>query len=221
MNEKELKEKYPYVVEVEDYEFYNNKTGEYEYGVPVYISKREVMFPHWEDAVDFYDRGTIARAICSGDNFNEDENTISFWVDDEGGQTYYTLHKWEGFEECRRVLYIIEKNGVKEEVHSYNELVKKTKELGGEKAYVYWDDGTGGRFGDIVIRDGEMSIKRIASVESKTRWYMTDYWREKEKLEKEKAKRERERKEEAPKVVKKRPSPVDDAEEDDMTELPF
>lgn len=164
----------PYIVDVVDYDYWNNGVGDPQRQESQVVSIESKLFRHWEDAVDFFFSCRIQRDFCFGDNFKETEELITRWEMDEGGETYYTLHKWPGFEECRKVAYVVENEDTKERLaalSSYNGLIEYLKSNYGEGAYVYWWDDTAGAWGYVKSDIGDTKIR----VENHTGWKETEY----------------------------------------------
>lgn len=218
-NEREEKV-YPYVVEVLDYQDYNEYTGEGagpERGNFI-VSHEVLRFFSPYEAIDYFFNDTKRRDFCFGENFTETEDAVYCDELDEGGTTYFVLHKWPDFEKYREVEYSIEYEGVKETVHSYNELISRVKEIWGENAYVHWDDNTVGHVGWPYDKKTKECFKGCVLNNTK---YLTDPERER-KHEEVESRRVREFKEDSSEPQCKRA--CEDAElkcADDEEVLPF
>lgn len=181
-NEREEKI-YPYVVEVLDYQDYNEYTGEGagpERGNFI-VSHEVLRFFSPYEAIDYFFNDTKRRDFCFGENFTETEDAVYCDELDEGGTTYFVLHKWPDFEKYRNVEYSIEYEGTKETVHSYNELVSRINEIWGEGTYVHWDDNTVGHVGWPMNRKAKDS--HFDGVIFNNTKYLTDPERERKHKE--------------------------------------
>lgn len=147
--------KFPYVVEVTDNVCYNEDTGEIDNDTPVYVTNETLRFARWEEAVAYFYQWRIRRDFCYGHNFLEDSKTVNRFEIDEGGYTEYTLHKWPGFEECRKVRYIVDKDNTKKEFGSYDAMLEWIHDEFGPKGYIYWKDDSAGRLGWVRDTNGE------------------------------------------------------------------
>ena len=157
----------PYVIEVQDVERFHWETGEEDYDYPYEVSKEVTKYRYWEDAVKrMFGRPYLRRdgyaTIC------EDENNVFRIEYDEGGTTEYVLHKWDGFEKCRKVEWVIEKGSEKWTVHSNDEMYSVLESYLGKGARIYWKDGWAGVFGYAEDKDDHSHYDIL--VKCNTKW---------------------------------------------------
>ena len=162
-----------YVLERERKELYNKRTTKIEEKEPVYVSNEKISYKRWEDLAVYFLQPRIERDFCYGQNFVEDDRTITRIEEDEAGYTVFTLHKWKTFDEDVRFTYHVELKGKMEAViEGTAPLMEYLKEETGDETWIYWNDDTAGRIGWVKSKDTD---KEYGFVTRKVVLHETEY----------------------------------------------
>lgn len=167
--------------------------------------------------------------------FTEGDTYFTYYIrdrrinEDAENWVWIQLKKWKGWQKYFRFVYRLTiQDGGKESVTYYlnqKELIEKIEKLEHKKIYLWQPDGYGTPISvyerrrtdveDTYERPWENEPIKGYSVEYR---YVEDKHKPRfSRFESDKGTDE----EEAPKIVKKRPTPVDDTEEEEMVDLPF
>ena len=205
--QKEIKVKGPFVIDIYEVETWNDVLLEEDREHPFIERTEKLKFKNWEDAIRFlYFKPYIRRDAYAGMFETKDE--VVRYEFDEGGSVSFALHKWDGFEDCRKQEFII-KHGTEEwTVHSNEEKDKVLEGLVGEGASIYWKDGWVDHYGWACDKDD--NVYDNIFIEHHENWQFSDKY--KERFESNGVKSAEPDDETPP--VKRIPAPIDEREEE-------
>lgn len=168
-----------YVVEVIDVQETSLTTWEEtsENEQPIVKKKELISFKHWEDAVEYMLTVPYIRREAYSSESETDDKIVRMEYD-EGGTTYFILHKWPEFEKCRDVEYTIKHGSEQWKVHSKNECMSILNSALGEGCHIYWKDGYPGCFGWAERSDGTVDYDWEITREEKWKYgeeYLKEY----------------------------------------------